>query len=109
MMEPSLKIAMLFDDLTISGGEQRQLLSLAREFKERGHRVTIFAPEYDPSACYPDLCRDLDIRALATVEGSCHERQNWATRGVERLRQYFVEPRALAELVDERFDILNPH
>ncbi len=110
MMSSGLKIAILFDDLTINGGGQRQLLCLARELTKLGHRVTVFAPKYDPSACYPDLCRDLDIRAARVVErGSKEECQNWISRGGSRAYQYFIEPRLITQLLNERFDILNPH
>jgi 1,2-diacylglycerol 3-alpha-glucosyltransferase len=105
-----LKIAILFDDLTISGGGQRQLLSLARELTNLGHRVTVFAAEYDPAACYPDLCRELDIRAVTTVDRSpAQQYQNWVSRGGQKVHEYFIEPGLIARLAKERFDILNPH
>jgi glycosyltransferase involved in cell wall biosynthesis len=106
----SLKIAMLFDDLTIRGGGQRLLLSLARELRNDGHRVTLFTPIFDPSACYPELCEGLDIRAIATGKVYGNEvGRNWMSRNKKKVWQHFFEPRLLARLVDERFDILNPH
>jgi len=106
----SLKIAMLFDDLTIRGGGQRLLLSLAQELNSVGHRVTIFTPVFDPSCCYPDLCKGLDIRAIATAKDIGNRTaRHWLSRSKEKVRQYFFEPRSLSQLVKERFDILNPH
>jgi glycosyltransferase involved in cell wall biosynthesis len=100
---------MLFDDLTIKGGGQRLLLSLARELNSLGHRVTVFTPRYDPSACYPELCADLDIRTIAKSTSRAPSPSNWLSRGSEKLKQHFFEPHKTAELVNERFDILNPH
>ena len=101
---------MLFDDLTIRGGGQRLLLSLARELTNAGHRVTVFTSIFDPSACYPDLCKGLDIRATVNLRGSREEVPgNSLSRTTRKLRQYFLEPRLLADLINERFDILNPH
>src|SRR5262249_7635347 len=111
LMSPhQLKIAMLFDNLTISGGGQRLLLSLARELVQQGHRITIFAAAFNPSACYPDLCRGMDIRALKTVTGKGNDlSENWISRAKEKFFEYFAEPRRLADLVTEKYDILNPH
>jgi D-inositol-3-phosphate glycosyltransferase len=106
----SLKIAMLFDNLTISGGGQRLLLSLAHELIRYGHRITVFTPVFNPTACYPDLCRNLDIRALKTVsQNNNHGSSGWLSRAGRNVDDYFLKPRQLAELVTERYDIVNPH
>ena len=105
-----MKIALLINELAGPGGGERQALSLARELTNTGHRVTVFTSFYDPTACFPDLGKGLDIRAVATLDGrSAEQGRNWLSRLREKVHRHFVEPGLLARLINERFDVLNPH
>lgn len=80
-----MKIGMIVRRLNVKGGTQRQMLSLARELKRRGHGIKIYTFALDRERCYPELLEGFDIKAAAT------------------------SPKGLALLMDKDFDILNPH
>lgn len=104
-----MRIGLVSFELVANGGEQRQLLCLAKGLQEMGHNVTVYAYRYNPARCYPTLSRQLDIRAVQTLtEDRLVQRSN--TRGVlsVAVRRYFFESRVLAQLVDA-VDVLNPH
>lgn len=74
------------------GGEQKQLLLLARMLEDYGHRVTVITAYLDRDRCYPKLLDGLDVRAgsgprvdrfptgsfFSRVRGRIHaERSQW--------------------------------
>ncbi|HET9956603.1 MAG TPA: glycosyltransferase family 4 protein [Polyangiaceae bacterium] len=46
------------------GGEQLQLVQLARRLSGRGHQVHVITGYYDAAACYPRHLEGLDVRAV---------------------------------------------
>lgn len=96
-----MNIAIIVRKLNVTGGTQRQALSLAREFKQQGHRVVLYTFLYDKKRCYPDLLEDLDVRSLAYYP----------------LHSYFFldlireqnAAKNLASLIERDTDILHPH
>jgi glycosyltransferase involved in cell wall biosynthesis len=56
-----MKIAIILWDLNITGGTQRQALSLADELQNMGHSVDVFSYIYAKEKCYTELCDKLRI------------------------------------------------
>lgn len=106
-----MKVSILTTELTANGGAARQALMLAQWLEALGHRATVYAMEYCPENCYPEIARALHIRvgeqiSLGEVERRHRERHHNILRGA---RRHLLASRALARLVDEPCDILNPH
>ncbi len=105
----AMRIGLLSFEMTASGGEQRQVLWLARELEERGHQVILYAYRYDPASCYPEVARHVEIRCVEQVAAGRLRPPSNALGVLSRAAQrYFLESRALARLVDS-VDVLNPH
>lgn len=56
-----MKIAIILWDLNVTGGTQRQALSLAYELQKTGHSVDVFSYVYEKEKCYTELCDKLRI------------------------------------------------
>lgn len=105
---------MIIRKLNVKGGTQRQMLSLARELKKRGHEVIIYAFAYDRERCYPELLEGMKV----VVAPEAREE-----RTLEYYRDFrFIQggqlgailreshrARLLAKVMDSNLDILNPH
>lgn len=97
-----MRIAMIIRKLNVKGGTQRQMLSLARELKKRGHEVAVYAFSYDKEKCYPELLEG--VRVAAAPESGR------AGRGTFRsILRESRRAKLLAQVMDRNFDILNPH
>lgn len=104
-----MRIGLLSFELTVSGGEQRQLLWLARELQEMGHDVAVYAYRYNAASCYPALAHQLDIRRVRKVaDPVLTPRSSSLGRLSFAAQRYFFESRVLARMI-ESVDILNPH
>lgn len=69
-----MKVGIVIRNMETSGGTQRTALELARHLKGCRHDVTIYAYRYNPSRCYPEMSKDISIRALEIAgekEKSC--------------------------------------
>lgn len=106
-----MKVAIIIRFLTKTGGAQREVLMLAREFRKRGNDVTVYTFVYDKENCFPGEFRDIKIKTL-DFEFS------------ERLKRLFRIPfvggyinrfadnqkaKKLSGLIDSDTEILNPH
>jgi len=106
-----IKIAVVVWDLSISGGTQRQALELASYLAQRKHTVKVFCGYLDKARCYPDLIGQFEIHCL-------HE-MDYAERPQLKspLRKIFYpcepilskEESCLAKMMDDDFDVVNPH
>jgi len=104
-----MRIGLLSFEMTASGGEQRQVLWLAKQLEERGHKVVIYAYRYNPASCYPALARQLEIRCIKTfTEDRLVQQSNTPGMLTTAGRRYFFESRRLAQLINS-VDVLNPH
>lgn len=106
-----MRVAILTTELIANGGAARQALMLAQWLETLGHHATIYATEHCPENCYPEVGRTLDIRAVGRISleearRRRHERHHNIVRGANR---HLLACRALARLVDEPCDVLNPH
>jgi glycosyltransferase involved in cell wall biosynthesis len=104
-----MRIGIISFEMTSSGGEQRQVLRLAKELQEMGHTATIYAYRYSPAYCYPALGSGLSIRAVETVnEQQLASGASPVSKLSVAARRYFLESRVLAQQVGP-VDVLNPH
>lgn len=55
-----LRIAIVHNEFSMSGGGHRQALALARELQLKGHHVRCIAAHVDPKQCYPELLAQLN-------------------------------------------------
>jgi glycosyltransferase involved in cell wall biosynthesis len=105
-----MHIGLISFELTASGGEQRQVLRLARGLRQLDHEVTIYAYRYNPTACYPSLAQGLNIRAVHTLSKDEIPTCRMSPSGVlsVAIRRYFLESRVLERLIGDE-DVLNAH
>lgn len=96
-----MHIALIIRKLTVAGGVQRQALSLARELKRTGYRITIYTAAYDRE-CFPDLIADTPVVALP-------ESLRRRTGGVFGFVAEERMARSLASLIAPDTDLLHPH
>ena len=59
-----LRIAIFHLGFFYSGGGEKLVLQEARELRDRGHHVEVYAPIVDVAACFPDLMSEIKPRAL---------------------------------------------
>jgi glycosyltransferase involved in cell wall biosynthesis len=62
-----MKIAIISSVLDHCGGAQRTAIMEARLLKEMGHDVTLYGKRVDKSKCYPELIKDLNVKAYYVV------------------------------------------
>ena len=106
-----MKIAIIVRRLNVSGGTQRQALSLARELKILGHQVKLYTFLYAPSECYPNLIGGMEVVFLGSYP-SYGAYSFFLARLISAFLMFVREnklSRQLASLIDADTDILNPH
>src|SRR3989344_1552674 len=104
-----MKIAIIVRYLTISGGVEREVMMVAKEYIKMGHEVKIYTYRYDKDLCFPGLMKDLDITALDKTNS------NFASRfaKIRRVGGFFREleenqrAKNLASVISP-CDVLNP-
>ncbi|MBI4133657.1 glycosyltransferase family 4 protein [Candidatus Uhrbacteria bacterium] len=109
-----MKIGMIVKKLNVKGGTQRQMLSLARELKRRGHEVVVYTFAYDKEKCYPELLADMHVVVAPT--GEVHGTPEYY-RDVRFLKRGQLgamlrenrRAKLLARTMDRNLDLLNPH
>jgi len=106
-----MKVSILTTELIVNGGAARQALMLAQWLDALGHCATVYAMEHCPENCYPELASTVEVRAVERisideVRRRRLERHHNVFRGANR---HLLASRALARLVDEPCDVLNPH
>jgi glycosyltransferase involved in cell wall biosynthesis len=55
-------IALIIHELLVEGGGERQCVCLAQALARRGHAVTLYTSAYDHANCFPDICKDFQVR-----------------------------------------------
>lgn len=124
-----MKIAIILWDLNVTGGTQRQALSLAYELQKSGHSVDVFSYVYDKEKCYTELCDNL--RIISVTNKLPHQKESTGANYPHFLKKiiylfnvykkhvreaFFADRRAveLAELVRKEgdkfsYDVVNVH
>ncbi|HEY4479403.1 MAG TPA: glycosyltransferase family 4 protein [Candidatus Paceibacterota bacterium] len=105
-----MRIAMIFRKLNVKGGTQRQGLSLARELKKMGHDIKIYTLNLDREKCYPELLNLFEVKTLKDNEKDAPYYPMFLTKiGVTEVSKENKLAQDLAEIMDDNFDLLNPH
>lgn len=109
-----MRIGMIVKKLNVKGGTQRQMLSLARELKRRGHEVALYAFSYDKEKCYPELLEGMSV--VVAPEPSDQKTLDYyrdfrfLKRGqLGALARENHRAKLLASIMDPDLDLLNPH
>ncbi len=97
-----MKIALIVRKLTVSGGVQRQALSLANELSKMGHTIKIYTFDYSKDNCLPALTKNLEIISLP------HSFKK-KTSGIFGFFNETIMAKRLSRLIDIDTDILHPH
>ncbi|MBN1965308.1 MAG: glycosyltransferase family 4 protein [Anaerolineae bacterium] len=109
-----MKIAVLVHSLDGIGGIVKHLLLQCRELVEMGHEIDIWAVEYDPERCYPDLMRGFTVHALRKPQPVSTQIYQVAPglRMLVYLRELwrtYWEQRRLVAAMPAGYDVVNPH
>ncbi len=106
-----MKIAIIIQSLTISGGTARQVVMLGRELISRGHEVTFYTFSYGEDLCFPESFKGLLVVSLDT-EYSRFLTRFFRVRFFGTFVHQYMENRkcrALALQISANTEILNPH
>jgi glycosyltransferase involved in cell wall biosynthesis len=106
-----MKVSILTTELVANGGAARQTLMLAQWLEALGHRATVYAMEHCPENCYPEIAHAIDVRPVRRISlDELHRRQRERHHNILRgANRHLLASRALARMVEEPCDILNPH
>lgn len=96
-----MEIALIIHELLVEGGGERQCVCLAQALARRGHQVTLYTSAYDRWHCFPDICQTFTIQEIG------RGLLPWLRRP-PFIRGY-LDMRRLAQVVDQRHDVWNPH
>lgn len=109
-----MKIAVLVYSLDGIGGVVKHALLQSREMAAMGHEVEVWAVEYDPERCYPELTADLTIHALRRPQPVSD--QLYEVRSGFRMLVYLRElwkayrdQQRLFAAMPAGYEVINPH
>jgi glycosyltransferase involved in cell wall biosynthesis len=94
-------IALIIHELLVEGGGERQCVCLAQALARRGHKVTLYTSAYDRTNCFPDICKDFDVKNVG--RGAL----GWIKKPLP-VRGY-LDMRRIASVVEQKHEIWNPH
>ncbi len=96
-----MDIALIIHELLVEGGGERQCASLAQALARRGHDVTLYTSAYDRANCFPDICKDFQVRDVG----------RGVLGGIKR--PFFVrgclDMKRMASSIGKSHEIWNPH
>jgi glycosyltransferase involved in cell wall biosynthesis len=111
-----MNIAVLVYSLDGIGGIAKHTLYLCREFVAMGHRVVVYAIEFNREACYPTITRNLDVRAVrAPTPPAAHHAAGNNYPGspilsyLHSLWGVYQEQQTLARAISGTYDVINAH
>jgi glycosyltransferase involved in cell wall biosynthesis len=96
-----MDIAVIIHELLVEGGGERQCVCLARALAQQGHRVTLYTSAYDRTNCFPDICKDFEIKEVGRGPLAWWRKPLFVRGYLDMLR--------LAAAVREKHEIWNPH
>ena len=109
-----MKIAVLVNSLVRVGGIAKHTLRASQEFAQMGHQVTVWAVEYDPDNCYPELTKGLDVRGLRGPRPA-ETGQKAIAPGMRMaayllgLWQLYLDQRRLSTVIPGGYDVIHPN
>ena len=109
-----MRIAMILRRLNVKGGTQRQALSLAVELRKKGHEVVLYTLHFSPENCYPHLLKNFKVRVLPKDETEPNKKApyypSFVKTGIPEVKNENNQAKKLAAMImDNDFDVLNPH
>ncbi|MGA7398548.1 MAG: glycosyltransferase family 4 protein [Candidatus Sulfotelmatobacter sp.] len=96
-----MDIALIIHELLVEGGGERQCVCLARALGQHGHTVTLYTSAYDRANCFPEICKDFEIRE--TGRGAF----TWLRKPL--FFRGYLDMLRLAAAVPKRHEVWNPH
>src|ERR1700694_3699491 len=96
-----MNIALIMHELLVEGGGERQCVSLACALMQQGHEVTVYASAYDQANCFPEICKDLKVKAVG------RGRLPWLRKPLF-IRGY-LDMLHLSRAIATRHELWNPH
>lgn len=109
-----MKIAVLVNSLVRVGGIAKHTLRASQEFAQMGHQVTVWAVEYDPDNCYPELTKGLDVRGLRGPRPA-ETGQKAIAPGMRMaayllgLWQLYLDQRRFSTVIPGGYDVIHPN
>lgn len=109
-----MKIALVYFNLTVQAGGQRQFLSLVKAIQKYGHRVVAYAAAFNPEY-FSDVWRGLDLRIVPPSQPlaeSIDASSGIVARVRERLRRdrlYTEAAQRIVDAMDPDFEAVNCH
>ena len=113
----NMKIALVFYNMTIWAGGQKQVLSLAQNLRKKGHEIVLFATDIDTSV-FPELWQGLSVKLIPCEYPLKKIRDQGKVRKtfVQKIADFFsvwssfnVLARETARIMDSDFDVVNCH
>ncbi len=102
-----MKVAMIFFDLSIPAGGQRQFLSLAQELKSRGHEIKIYTLLQNKKI-FPNLWQNLDITVVKLNDAKINILQKILFFNKDYYN-YINKAISVYIAMDKDFDVINCH
>lgn len=99
-----MRIGMLVNNLSVSGGYQKCVLRVSENLERRGHNVFIYTLDLNRSSCYPDIIHNFNIVSISGCRG--REKKKSKLLNYFDMRRKF---KALANLMDTELDALIVH
>jgi len=96
-----MDIALIIHELLVEGGGERQCVCLARALAQHGHTVTLYTSAYDRANCFPEICKDFEIKEVGRGPLPWIKTPLFVRGYLDMLR--------LAAAVDAKHEIWNPH
>lgn len=111
-----MKIALLAYHLRGVSGIARHILRQAREMTDMGHEVDVWAMEYDPEKCYPELTQDVHVQAVFPMgQSGARQADDTLVTGARMaayladMRRRFRIQQQMFEKMPAGYDVVNPH
>ena len=96
-----MDIALIIHELLVEGGGERLCVCLAQALVQHGHKVVLYTSAYDQQNCFPEICKAFTIKEVGRGRFPSLRRPLFVRGYLDMLR--------LAEAVEERHEIWNPH
>jgi len=73
-----MKIAMLVNNMDVSGGYHKLVIRLAQNLEKKGHHVVVYTLSVDRKNCYPADIKTINVKPLPARYSKDSQNQKWA-------------------------------